>query len=334
MPAKSQILVIGCGSIGERHLRCFLATGRAEVSACEPNAGLASSMRERYGVEVGDDTLAALSSGRYDGAVVATPAPTHLPLMRAALRSGASTLVEKPLAVALDEVPESAALLESLAPQGRFARVAYVCHFMPWYAEARTFLLGGELGHPLQLSVVAGQHFPTFRPAYREIYYARHESGGGAIQDGLTHLLNAMEWFVGPVTRIRCEAARLALEGVEVEDSVSISARHGEVLASYAYNQFQAPNESCVQIHCERGSLRIESHRQRWGVHLRDGAEWQWRSAGTCERDAFFIAQANAFLDELEGRPSELATFEEAAQTLRVNRAALESAETGLTIDL
>ena len=28
----SSILIIGCGSIGERHLRCFQRTGRCEVS--------------------------------------------------------------------------------------------------------------------------------------------------------------------------------------------------------------------------------------------------------------------------------------------------------------
>src|ERR1035437_347420 len=31
---KPRILVIGCGSIGERHLRCFQRTGRAELFAC------------------------------------------------------------------------------------------------------------------------------------------------------------------------------------------------------------------------------------------------------------------------------------------------------------
>ena len=31
------VLVIGGGSIGERHLRCFQTTGRADVSLCEIN---------------------------------------------------------------------------------------------------------------------------------------------------------------------------------------------------------------------------------------------------------------------------------------------------------
>jgi len=326
-----RILIIGCGSIGERHLRCFLATGRAEVAACEPNAGLAAAMRERYGVEVFGDAAGALRPGSFDGVIVATPAPTHLALLRASLDAGAGVLVEKPLAVTLDEIEETA---ERLARSGRFARVAYVYHVMPWFVEARRHLRSGALGRPLQISVASGQHFPTFRPAYREIYYARHESGGGAIQDGLTHLLNAMEWFVGPVTRVHCEAANLALEGVEVEDTVALAARHGEVLASYSYNQFQAPNANLVQIHCEEGSLCIESHRQRWGVHPRNAEEWLWHESPLLERDALFVAQAEAFLDELEGKASELATFEEGVQTLRVNRAALDSAATGLPVEL
>ena len=37
---KQRLLVIGLGSIGERHLRCALETGRAEVIACEINREL------------------------------------------------------------------------------------------------------------------------------------------------------------------------------------------------------------------------------------------------------------------------------------------------------
>ena len=34
------VLIIGCGSIGERHLRCFLQTGRTRVTACDTNQSL------------------------------------------------------------------------------------------------------------------------------------------------------------------------------------------------------------------------------------------------------------------------------------------------------
>jgi predicted dehydrogenase len=49
-PSAPQILVIGCGSIGERHVRTFLATGRANVVACDPNVPVRGRMAEKYGV--------------------------------------------------------------------------------------------------------------------------------------------------------------------------------------------------------------------------------------------------------------------------------------------
>ena len=173
-------------------------------------------------------------------------------------------LIEKPLSTSLDEVEE---LRQEMAQRKQFVRVAFVYHFQPGIKAVRDGLRKGTLGRPLQTATVVGQHFPTFRPAYRQIYYARHETGGGAIQDMLPHLVNAMEWLVGPSTRVYCEAGHQALEGVTVEDTVCAAARNGDVLTTYTLNQFQAPNEATFLVHCESGSYKVELHEQRWGVY-------------------------------------------------------------------
>lgn len=328
---KEAILIVGCGSIGERHLRCFQRTGRADVMACDANAALLERVAKEYGVALFPDFQSALTTRRFDGIVIATPAHTHVDLALTALAHGASVFIEKPLSTSLSRVDQ---LCAAAAQSGRFTAVAYVYHLMPWILGAREFLRSGELGRPLQLTVAAGQHFPTFRPAYREIYYARHESGGGAIQDALTHIANAVEWLVGPTTRLFCDAAHQALEGVTVEDTVSVTARNGNVLVSYAMNQFQAPNEITIAIHCEGGSLRVEGHEQRWSVFRRGASGWEHHKAAPLERDDLFIAQANAFLDGMRGLPTPLAALEEAAQTLKFNLAALDSSRTGNPVEI
>lgn len=325
------ILIIGCGSIGERHLRCFQKTGRCEPGVCDANAALLQEVGARYGVPIFPDLKSALAAKRWDAFVICTPAHTHLAIAREGAAHGAALFIEKPLAVALDEVEETRA---ALTASGRFNAVAYVYHCFPWVAQVRTFLQEGSLGKPLHASVVAGQHFPTFRPAYRQIYYTRHETGGGAIQDALTHIVNAMEWLIGPVTRVFCDASHQQLEGVTVEDTVNVSARHGDVLVSYAMTQFQAPNENTLQIHCEKGSIKIESHARRWGTLQHGEADWTWHTTPPLERDDHFIAQANAFIDGMEGKTTPLSTFDEAAQTLRFNIAALRSVSTGLPITI
>lgn len=325
------ILVVGCGSIGERHLRCLLRTGRAEVCACDNNDALLRRITGQYKVPGFPGLEAALASRHFDGVVICTPAHTHLALASKALQRGAGLLIEKPLSTGLETVP---AVRDEIARAGKFVGVAYVYHFMPWIREARAFLSSGAIGRALQASLTTGQHFPTFRPAYREIYYARHETGGGAIQDALTHLANALEWLLGPTTQLFCDAAHQSLEGVTVEDTVNVSARNGAVLVNYALNQFQAPNENTIQVHCEGGSLKIEGHEQRWGVFRRGASAWDWNKSAPLERDDIFVAQANAFLDGLHGRPNDLCAFDEAVQTLKFNLAALESARGGKAVQI
>ncbi|MEO6740629.1 MAG: Gfo/Idh/MocA family oxidoreductase [Chthoniobacteraceae bacterium] len=325
------ILVVGCGSIGERHLRCFQRTSRARVAVCDANTALLDRVAGQYQVDHFPTLDAALDARRYTGIVICTPAHTHLDIALAGLRHGAGLLIEKPLSTGLEKVP---AVQAEIARSGKFVGIAYVYHFMPWIQGARKVLTSGELGTPLHVSVTAGQHFPTFRPAYREIYYARHDSGGGAIQDALTHIANAVEWLIGPTTRLFCDAAHQSLEGVTVEDTVSVAARNGRVLVNYALNQFQAPNEMTMQIHCEGGSVKIEGHEQRFGIFRRSTDAWEWHKTAPLERDNIFIAQANAFLDGLHGKPTDLCNFDEAVRTLKFNLAALESARGGKAVEI
>jgi hypothetical protein len=116
---------------------------------------------------------------------------------------------------------------------------------------------------------------------------------------------------------------------VTVEDTVHVSARNGTALVNYTLNQFQAPNETTIQLNAALGSVRIEVHRQRWGVFGASDSEWTWHDAPVEGRDTHFIAQANAFLDQVEGAPSRLCSLEAAAATLRFNLAALASGEKG-----
>ena len=328
---KSRILVVGCGSIGERHLRCFQRTGRAEVSVCEANAALLQKITQQYHVTGHSDLAAALQAERFDGVVVCTPANLHIRMALQCLRAGTAVLIEKPLSTGLGELAE---LKQEMAGRKQFVAVAYVYHFQPALRAVRAELQQGKLGRPLQAVVVVGQHFPTFRPAYRQIYYTRHETGGGAIQDMLTHLVNAIEWLVGPSTRVYCEAGHQALEGVTVEDTVCAAARNGNVLTSYTLSQFQAPNEATFMVHCERGSLKVELHEQRWGIHPHGAAGWEYHPAPVKERDDLFVAQAEAFLDGMAGAQTDLSTVDEAAQTLQFNLAALESWRGGKPVEI
>jgi predicted dehydrogenase len=185
----------------------------------------------------------------------------------------------------------------------------------------------GRLGRPVQIVAVAGQHFPTYRPAYRSIYYRDRALGGGAIQDALTHLLNAGEFLVGPIDRVMADAAHRVLDGVEVEDTVHVLARHGSVLGCYCLNQHQAPNEMTITVVGDRGTARFEMHNSRWRWMTEPSGVWHEEPECSRERDFMFVAQAHAFLDAVEGKMPPLCSLADGVQTLRVNLAVLATAD-------
>jgi predicted dehydrogenase len=327
---EHKVLIVGCGSIGERHLRCFVKTERCAVTACDSNEASLQRVAAAYGVPARRDWETALRDGRHSAVVVCTPAPLHVPIALAALQAGHHVLIEKPLSHTLAGVQE---LLHARDASGRQAAVAYVLHVSPLLAQARACAIDPACGPVLQATVFAGQPFHLLRPAYATTYYARRETGGGAVQDALTHSANWIESVLGPTESVLCDCAHQALPGVTVEDTVHIAARHASgALTSYACNQFQHPNENALQLNSAHASVRVEVHHQRWGVFRAGDSAWQWHDVRVADRDALFLGQANAFLDQIEGLPPRLCTLEAAEQSLRFNLAALAAAESGTRV--
>jgi predicted dehydrogenase len=116
---------------------------------------------------------------------------------------------------------------------------------------------------------------------------------------------------------------------VEVEDTVHVLTRQGEVMGSYSLNQHQAPNETTITVVCERGTARFETHKAQWIWMEKPEQEWREECVGPLERDALFVRQANEFLDAVEGKRAPACPLSDGVQTLKVNLAILCAADRG-----
>lgn len=319
-----QILVVGGGSIGERHVRCFLRTGRAQVALCEITDEVRNRVAREYELTAAFRQLDEVPLTQFDAAVICTPADLHIPMAIQVAEAKLGLLIEKPLSTSLADIDH----LEALVSRYRLpAAVAYVMRHHPPLQAIKQAIDAERFGRPVEIVATSGQHFPFYRPAYRHTYYVRHETGGGAIQDALTHIMNAAEWLLGKIDRLAADAAHRVLDDVEVEDTVHIITRQGDVLGSFSLNQYQSVNESTLTVICERGSLRMESHRQRWLSADQPDGQWRVEATYDLQRDDFFVAQAAAFLDQLDGNSGPVCSIAEAKQTLQVNLAALRSVQ-------
>lgn len=329
MKDKPLVLIIGTGSIGERHLRCLQKTGRCRLSFCEPLEERRRDVAERYGIE---ESLSfssledALGSGEeITAAVVAAPAPFHIPMGMQLAERGIHILMEKPLSLSLDGVEEFRSFTEE---KGIVVAVGYTHRAHPGVIGLRERYDSGIFGRAIEMRVDVGQPFAKIRPAYPDVYFADRAMGGGAIQDMITHFYSVGDWLLGPIDQIVTHARHLALPKVEVEDTVHSLALHGRIMATYALNLTQAQNEVTLTLICERGSIRTQYAKKRISEITEPDGEWQHHSFSLDDIDEIYVTQDSAFLDAIEGRGEVLCSLEEGIRTLRVNLASLESAAT------
>ncbi len=319
------ILIVGVGSIGERHLRCFQKTGRATVAVCEINSQLRERVVTEYDVKTQFASLGDALQQPFDAAVICTPANLHIPMAMQVAECDIGVLLEKPLSTTFDGIDELQALVNT---RKLTAGVAYVMRHHPALAAMKNALDSGRFGRPVQVVYVGGQHFPFYRPAYRETYYTRHETGGGAIQDAATHQFNMVQYLAGDFDWVFCDSGHQALEGVEVEDTVHLTGRTGggRTMVNASLNQFMAPNETVVRLNCRGGSVKLVFHEQNIGTLRHGDDDWTWNPPAKLERDDLFREQARRFLAAADGQEPVRCTLDEAEHTLKVNLAALKSA--------
>ena len=101
---KVKVAVIGVGVMGSPHARQIAGLEDARlVAVCDVNQECAQGLALELGAEAFFDHQKLLDSARPEAVVIATPHFAHTPLSIACLERGIHVLVEKPLAVHVND---------------------------------------------------------------------------------------------------------------------------------------------------------------------------------------------------------------------------------------
>jgi len=140
-----RVAIVGSGRWGINHVRAFARSSLGRVQAvCDPDGASLERARafapEARLVKSYDDVLAA---GDVDAVVLATPAKTHAEMALAALAAGKHVLVEKPLALRVDDAERVTAAAERA---GKVLMVGHLMLYHPVVERMRHVVKSGELG--------------------------------------------------------------------------------------------------------------------------------------------------------------------------------------------
>lgn len=322
------VLIVGGGSIGERHARAWNQTQRARsITVCDPSDERRAQLQERHPWMRLATRFEELAIEDFDIALICTPPRLHLAQAGAALRAGCHVLCEKPLAHDLDGVAELLGLAES--SPGRSA-VAFTLRSAATYERARQLVQQGAIGRPVLTVGYHGQYFPMYRPDYQRFFFNDPQAGGGAMNDHLPHLVNLSEWFLGPTNWVLAHAEHRALPGVNVDDLAVVIAGHdgGKATSQSHLNLIQYKTDAQFRILGERGTIEVDHHNGCVRLFTTPN-QLASEENFPAERDTHYIRQIEVFLHAIENDAPVRCSFREGAQTVATIVAARKSARAG-----
>jgi predicted dehydrogenase len=337
-----KILLVGLGSVGQRHARNLrallgdrveLLAYRARGGGLVPPADVPGTPEAALGIRrVG--TLAAGLAERPDAVFVTNPTALHLPVARAAVEAGCHVFIEKPLADTWDGVEDFLALVER---KGVVVTVGYQLRFHPGLARLRELLEGGVVGRPLAARLEFGEYLPAWHPweDYREGYAARRDLGGGVLLTQI-HDIDYACWLFGTPTRVSAVGGHLSDLDVDVEDLVCATlecGRDGRVFpVELRLDYVQRPPVRQCAVVGDNG--RVVLNLNAGTLACTDvGGRVSSLDVGI-PRNQLFVDEVSHFLDCVAGRARAVVDARAGAESLRVALAARASMRRGAPVEL
>ena len=284
-------LVLGGGSIGKRHLRNLLASGRS-AAVVEPREDRRAEIAARHPDARSFASLdAALAAGPYQAAFICLPTAAHVAPATRLAAEGLHVFMEKPVSHSLEGVR---ALVELVEGKGLVGFTGFCLRFFAPLQKAAELIHGGRIGRVVTARSFTGVYLPDWHPYedYRSFYMAKKEMGGGVLLDEC-HAFDWMQWLCGPIRGVSAVVGTFSDLEVTTDDVCEVIARFGDravgsihldMVDRSARSEVEViGTDSTVLVDLEGHTVRLYDHTQR-----------------TWERWAFEPSYDRMYVDELE----------------------------------
>ncbi|MDZ4765414.1 MAG: Gfo/Idh/MocA family oxidoreductase [Chloroflexota bacterium] len=208
--------IVGCGRIAPRHggaLSEIAAKANVELAACcDVIENRAANFAKTYGCQPYTDYRVMLERPDIDVVSVCVPSGLHAQLGIEAARAGKHVLVEKPIALTVEDAD---ALIRACETAGVTLGVVLQNRFNLPMRDLRTLVDSGELG-TLHLGSATVR---WYRPQeyYEDGWHGTLAMDGGALMNQSIHHIDALQWLMGDVESVYAYTGTLA-HRMEAED--------------------------------------------------------------------------------------------------------------------
>jgi predicted dehydrogenase len=313
---QSPLLVIGAGSIGERHIGNLQKKGFQNIYVLR-SRNLPMRNIDASSVKV-LTTWDEVAAAKPVVAFITSPTALHVEQTLRCVQLGMHVLVEKPLSHTLEGIAD---LKKAVAEHGVYVRIGYMLRFHPLLQKVKYLIENATYSKLISFTTHWGEHLPDWHPweDYRESYAARKELGGGAALT-LSHDLDMANWLCGSdILKFLGLANHASALEVNVEAGADFLLQYQNGVTGHVHlNFFEKPATRFMHFVFEEGTIHFDYFQSV--LTLKTKAFTETISANNFDRNQMFLDQADDFLQQLSSYSvaDSLKGIEESEQIIRM----------------
>lgn len=254
---KLKVAVIGCGNVSVVHLEPIQKSEVAKlIAVCDLKPERTRAAGERFQVPWYTDYRDVLDL-KPDVIHICTPHNTHMEIAVAAAQAGVHVLTEKPMAIKLADADTMIAAAEKNRTK---LGVIFQNRYNPSSRAAHETVRSGKLGKILGCRMFLTWNRSDEYYSYSDWKGTWHQEGGGVLIDQAIHTIDLMQWIMGDIEYLEGSINNRTHDLIDVEDvaEATIFFKNGVVGSLYACNCYTYDADIILEIHGERGIVRIE----------------------------------------------------------------------------
>jgi predicted dehydrogenase len=209
--------IVGAGLIADFHARAIRSLGNARLTGiCGTNGNKALILAEKYSCRCFATTQEMLSSGEVDIITIATPSGAHMEPAIEAAEHGIHVICEKPLEITPERIDRMIAAHKS---SGTRLGGIFNFRFNEGIRHLKQAIDNGRFG----TITCAAVYVPWWRndSYYKDSWHGtRALDGGGAMMNQAIHMVDILQYLMGPVESLQAYTATLG-HNIEVEDTAA-----------------------------------------------------------------------------------------------------------------
>jgi predicted dehydrogenase len=327
--------IIGCGAVAAEYVKAFQTDDRSEVRALvSRNRANAERYRDQHNLRCAIETDAApmLARKDIDIVVVCTPHDLHTRYVVAAAEAGKHVIIEKPVALTVEDVQEQ---LRAVGTSGVKTLVSFVLHWNPLLMTIDRLIEEGAFGNIFMVEVDY-MHRIWMTPQQKWLGSRGHS--GTAILTGGCHAVDALRWFARSEAEEVCAYQVKTENPIEYPGTISVNVKFGDGKIGRTATTFDArmPYRFNIGVYGTEGSIRND---ELFAPKLFPGQNGFTKipcilpdSADVAHHP--FTSEASHFLDCILGNERPFPDLEDAAHTQAICFAADLSAESGRPVKI